>query len=276
VKGWFTKAIKGEAGLVLPLVLAMMALGSLVMVPLLNHAATTVNTGKLFEEKTKGIYAAGAGVEDALWKIKNDTPASLPYSYQLVDINGMTVDVVIDEIEAIAGEELGETGGHEDWFQIDKVVTYESGIYSYNMAMSNNGSGNIKIVKIMILFPPLADYVDGSTSGDITTEDPAVSGSPAAGITLVWENSAPLPAIEPAATKEHLFQLSGPPGIEGIEGHGIVEASRDDIGTVWDSDSQPYSITAQAKDDSGNGVAGIRAGVWGGIDMSISCWQIMP
>ena len=279
MKGWFTKAIKGEAGQVMPLVLAMMALGSLVMVPLLNHAATTINTGKLVEEKTKGIYAAGAGVEDALWKIKNDTPDSLPYSYQLTGINGMTVDVVIDEIEAIAGEELGETGVHEDWLVSITSISYnaETEIYDYTMSLTNNGSGNIKIVKIMIIFPPLIEYVEGSTSGDITTDDPTVVGDYYTGVTLIWEMpTGAYPTIPIGETSEHCFQLSGPPDIEGVEGNGILEAHRDDIGTVWINESQPYTIIAQAKDSAGKVVASIRAGVWGGIDMSISCWQIIP
>ena len=276
VRKWLSTAIKREDGIALPAVLAMMALGSLLIVPSINYVATTLQAGEMVQEKFKGMLAADAGVEDALWKIENDTPTSFPHSYQLTDINGMTVDIVIDEIDSLAGEEVGATGGHEDWLNTVRTVTYDAGIYSYTVNMTNNGSGNIKIVKILIDFPPEAEYVNGSTTGDITTDNPTINGSPTTGITLIWEMSAPYPSIAPAETKQHLFELSGPPGIEDIEGHGFIEAQRDDIGTVWDSDSRPYSIIAQAKNASAEVTATIRAGVWTGVETDISCWQLNP
>ena len=76
-------------------------------------------------------------------------------------------------------------------------------------------------------------------------------------------------------TVYHYFELSGLPGIEGIEGHGILETQREDIGTVWISDVRPYSVIAQAKDGSDT-VATIRAGVWTDILLDVSCWQVIP
>ncbi|MFC1995060.1 hypothetical protein ACFLVK_01475, partial [Chloroflexota bacterium] len=94
-------------------------------------------------------------------------------------------------------------------------------------------------------------------------------------ITLKWQ-MAPggYPTIPEGETSEHCFQLSGPPDIEGVEGYGVVEANRDDVGTVWDSESQPLTITAQAKDAAETVVATIKAGVWQGEQLVISCWQL--
>ena len=276
VKKWLSTAIKREDGIALPAVLAMMALGSLLIVPSMNYVATTLNAGEMVEEKFEGMLAADAGVEDALWKIENDTPTSFPHSYQLTDINGMTVDIIIDEIDSLAGEEVGATGGHEDWLDTVRIVTYDAGIYSYTVNMTNNGSGNIKIVKMLIDFPPEVEYVNGSTTGYITTDNPTINGSSTTGIALIWETLPPYPSISPGETKQHFFELSGPPGIEDIEGHGFLETQRDDIGTVWDSDSRPYSIIAQAKNASAEVTATIRAGVWTGSEIDISCWQLNP
>ncbi|MFC1942128.1 hypothetical protein ACFLWU_02805 [Chloroflexota bacterium] len=270
--------IKYQDGFALPSVLAVFAVGSLLIIPSINHVATNLNAGTMAQEEYMGILAADAGVEDALWKIKNDTPASFPYSYQITGVNGLSVDITIGEIESIAGEEVGETGGHEDWLVIEKLVTYDTGIYSYAISISNNGTGNIKIAKMLIDFPSGVEYVPGSTSSNITTPadaDPAVSGSSTTGITLVWENSTPLPTISSDETEYHYFELSGPPGIGGMEGHGFVEAQRDDIGTVWDSDSIPYSITAQAKNTAEEVMATIKAGVWTGTELEISSWQVV-
>ena len=276
VKRWLFPVVQSEDGAALLAVLAMFAVSSLLIVPSISYVATNLEAGEIVEEKLKGMLAADAGIEDALWEIANDTPTSFPHSYQLTDVNGMTVDIVIDEIDSISGEEVGDTGHHEDWLETAKSVTYDEGIYSYTINMTNNGSGNIKIVKILIDFPPEVEYVTGSTAGDITTDEPTINGSPNTGITLIWEMSPPLPTIAPEATKDHFFQLSGPPDIEGIEGHGFMEAQRDDIGTVWDSDSRPFTITAQAKNASATVIATIRVGVWTGSELSISCWQIDP
>ena len=279
VKEKFLNLIKQQDGIALPAVLALFAIGSLIIVPSINYVATNLKAGTIALEEFKGILAADAGVEDALWKIKNDTPASFPYSYQITDINGLSVDVTIDQTGTVAGEPVGNPGAHDDRLIVTENVTYDAGIYSYTLILTSNHNKPIKIDMILIDFPPNVDYVSGSTSSNVTkppdADPPTISGSPTTGITLVWINDEPQPAIPGWETEYHCFELSGPPGIEGIEGHGFVEAHSDDIGTVWVSEAIPYSITAQAKDASEAVVVTIRAGVWGGSDLDISCWQVI-
>lgn len=274
VEKWLSKVIRKEDGVALPSVLAMLAVGALLIVPSLNYVATNIKATEKVEESFEGMLAADAGVEDALWRIKNDMPASFPFSYQVTDINGMTVDVVIEEVTSIAGEEVNPPAGHVDWLGITKLVTYESGIYTYTMSIKNDGSGNFKIEKILIDFPPELEYEVGSTGGGITTDDPTTNGSPITGITLFWEMSVPLPVIPEGAADNHTFQLSGPPDVDGVEGHSFVQANRADISTVCDADSHPFWITAQAKDSGNTVVATIRAGVWQGDQLDISSWKI--
>jgi hypothetical protein len=277
VKEIFFNVIKRQDGVALPVVLAMFVVGSLLVVPSINYVVTNLKAGSAAGEEFKAILAADAGVEDALWKIKNDAPATLPYAYQITDINGLSVDITIDSIQYISGEEIGTSGGHEEWILSECSVVYDAGIYYYTMSLTNETTKNIKIVKILIDLPAGVDYVDDSTSSNVTdpldAEPTTISGTPGTGITLVWENTSP-PGIQ-SETKYHLFELSGPPGIEGVEGHGFVEALSQDVGTLWISDIVPYSITAEAKDGSEEVLATIRAGVWAGGGMEISCWQVM-
>ena len=279
IKKQVTDLIRKENGMVLPSVLIMFAIGGLMVVPSVSYIATSLNAGTMAKTEFQGILVADAGIEDALWKIENETPATFPYSYELTNINACSVDVTIDEIDTLAGEEITATGHHAEWFVIDELVTYDAGIYSYSLSATNNGSGNIKIVKILIDLPSGVEYVPSSTSSNITqpaNTDPVVSGSSSTGITLIWENSIPRPVIATGDTEYHYFELNGPPGIPDMEGHGFIEAQRDDIGTVWNSDSIPYTITAQAKDASNNVIATIRAGVWTGSGLDITCWQVYP
>lgn len=275
MKKWLSVLKLGESGQAMLAVLALMVLGGFLVIPALNFASTSLKTTNMFEKKLDGLYAADAGVEDALWKLKYATPDDLPYSYQLANVNGMSVDVTIARLTTIAGEEIDQSGGHVNWLASTVSVTYDVNHYNYTLSVTNNGSGNIYIEKILLDFPPGVEYVDDSTVSEIIAGDPGtISGSSATGITLVWTGTSD--RISPDETKEHSFELSGPPGIQDIEGHGLLEATRADIGTSWISGIIPYSITAQAKDASNKVVATIRAGVWGAIDPDISCWQVNP
>lgn len=253
-----------------------MALGGLLIVPSLNYVSTSLKSGTMFEENVKGLYAAEAGVEDALWKLLNDVPPSLPWHYQITGVNGMTVDVVIDLVGSLFDEETGPIGDHSDWLLMTKTANYDAGIYDYTLAMTNSGVGNMKVELILIDFPSSLEYVTNSTGGDITTDNPEVGGNPTTGITLVWDIPVPHPTIEEGGTGYHTFQLSGPPDVPGVEGHGFVRTTRADVGTVWDGDSHPYKITAEAKDAGNTVVATIRAGVWMSSQSCVSCWDINP
>jgi len=275
MKKWLSKIVRREEGVTLLLVLVMMTVGSVLVVPTLNYVATSVQTGEVFEEKLEALYAAEAGVEDALWQMINDLPPSFPYSYELTDINGMTVDVVINKVTTIAGVEIGDFGVHAEWLIIDKVITYDAGIYSYTVTITNNGDGNIKVEKILIDFPPGLEYVPGSTSSDFYNDDPTVVGDATTGITIYWQFD-PYPTVPVDEERMHAFQLSGPPDVSGVEGHFCIEARRQDEGTIWDTDSMPFTVTAQAKDSTGAVIATIRTGFWEGGMTSITCWQVNP
>ena len=276
VKKWLSQIKRGEAGQVLPAVLAMTALGSMLIVPTLNYVSTSIKTGEMVEEELKGLYAAEAGTEDAIWKMANDPPGSFPYSYQLTDINGMTVSIVINEVTTVSGKDIGATGTHDENLLVEKAVTYADGTYYYTLTMTNNGIGNVKIEMILVDFPPGVDYVEGSTGGDLYNGDPVVVGDSDIGITLYWELIPPYPTIPEGTFKVHTFELSGEEGIEGVEGHACVRASRQDVGTVWDVESKPYSIVSEAKDASETVIASVKAGLWEGIILDINCWQVNP
>ncbi len=273
---WLSNLKKGEEGVTLLVVLVMMTVGSVLIIPTLNFISTSVQTGEVFEEKLEGLYAAEAGVEDALWKMVNDKPSSFPHSYELTDINGMTVSVVIDTVSEIAGQDIGAGGVHDEFLTITKSAVYSDGIYDYTLTVTNDGVGNVSVEMILIDFPPGLDYVWDSTDGDLYKDNPLVIGDSNTGITLYWEFIPPYPTIPEGATRVHTFQLSSLTEISGAEGHGSVKATRQDVGTVWDSDSHPFSITAQARDDTDTVVSTIRTGFWEAGIISVTCWQVNP
>lgn len=280
---WLSRIRSGEAGVALPVVLILLALGGLIIIPSLNYVSTSLKAGEGDEKRMEGLYAADAGVEDALWRISSNATGSLPYSYQLTSINGMSVDVTIDEVYAIAGEPVNPPAGHVDWMEVTRSANYTAGIYYYTMYITNKGQSNIKIERIFADFPPDLGYEAWSTSGNLTTSDPTVSGNPTYGISLIWEFSSPYPNIEKGPdpgngeynTSVHTFQLSGPEGVAGVEGHSFIQARRGDVSTVADVDSHPFLITVEVKDADETVVAAIKAGVYEGDgQLEVSLWQI--
>ncbi|HUT68922.1 MAG TPA: hypothetical protein VMW86_10310 [Dehalococcoidales bacterium] len=271
IKEKFVNLIKGQDGIALPSVLAMFAVGSLLIVPSINYVATNLNTGSIIKEEFRGIVAADTGVEDALWNIKNDSP-NFQEPYTLTDINGLSVDINIDTVDTIWGE-IVDSGHHSEWISTTANLTYNAGIYDYTLAVSNNGSGNIRVLKILIDFPPNLDYEPYSTDSEILDFEPEKMGASESGIALVWEGASSM--INPDETVYHRFQLNGPEGMEDEEGIGVIKTQRDDIGTVWIGDVQPYSITAEAKDGTET-VITIRAGVLQYYSLlEINSWQII-
>jgi hypothetical protein len=111
----FTKLIKihrQEKGEIILITLAFMILGFLLIVPMVSYMGTGLKSGMFFDEKSEALYAADAGVEDAMWKIKYGHLASLDnpsaydeynfstsWQYQLPEQkNGKDVDVTIQNL----------------------------------------------------------------------------------------------------------------------------------------------------------------------------------
>ena len=95
------KSIRDEKGQALILVLILMLVGGLIIAPLLGFMSTGLMAGQVFEKKTDELYAANAGVEDALWHliygglvVAEGTPVTLtPFT-----MNDKTVNVTIENI----------------------------------------------------------------------------------------------------------------------------------------------------------------------------------
>ena len=99
------KLLREQSGQALPLALAMLALGSLIVVPLLNLTETTLRSGMRDESRMYEHYAANAGIMDGIRKIITDDPniptygANWSHSYSIPDTNDRAVNVIISTID---------------------------------------------------------------------------------------------------------------------------------------------------------------------------------
>ena len=101
MKTVLSKLRRDETGQAFILVLILLIVGGLIITPLLGFMSTGLIAGQLNEERMAELYAADAGIEDALWRIKTKA-AGLPQAegedpmeYFIADVNGKDVDPVI-------------------------------------------------------------------------------------------------------------------------------------------------------------------------------------
>lgn len=118
--------MRDEKGNVFILILILLIVGGLILTPLLGLMSTGLVSGMVYERKTSELYAADAGVEDAIWRIThNQTGSSRCYPAEGDDpwfINGKIVRVCIDR-----GEDLDPTCHTEYRYQILSNATSSDG-----------------------------------------------------------------------------------------------------------------------------------------------------
>ena len=64
--------MNGEKGLVLPLVLVALAIGTLVITPFIGHASSSLIGSRIYGQAISEQYSCDAGAEWALWRLKEN------------------------------------------------------------------------------------------------------------------------------------------------------------------------------------------------------------
>jgi Tfp pilus assembly protein PilX len=109
MKAIVKRLARDEKGAALVLVLILLLISGLIIGPLLSYMGTGLITGQVYEMRTDELYAADAGVEDAVWKIQNKdgylpcSPSSPSRNYTITDVNGKSVAVDITSEYAVDG-----------------------------------------------------------------------------------------------------------------------------------------------------------------------------
>ena len=64
------RMLRKEAGQALPMALILLFLGAAVIIPTLYFTTTNLKATEVVDQKTRDIYAADAGIDDGLWKVR--------------------------------------------------------------------------------------------------------------------------------------------------------------------------------------------------------------
>jgi len=224
------KLARDEKGYALILVLILLLVGSLIIAPLLAFMSTGLKTGMVYERKTEELYAADAGIEDAIWKLmNNEVPETMPYS---LTVNGKNVAVTIPfqrdttiallkKMGALDPQGQGDykkSAPMSEWMLVYDPIptapdpndydTYEITI-NYTPDKPNQKSRITRlgcwIFGLKIDDDTPATVVGGELAG-VTYEHPI--GSPA----LTFDNFAPKPTFESRVYYGTVFQWEWAPG----------------------------------------------------------------
>ena len=274
--------LSSEKGQALPVVLGLLVFGGLVIVPSLNYATTSLNASQILREGINGVYAADAGVEDALWSLGNGVS---PATQLFENINNMPVTMQTEEkgTYTLYLGELIQPSEHGEYLDIDGEMVWdgEAEAYKYTITVTwlpNPGTPVIHLTGVGARLPPGYSYQTGSAAlfaENLSTDEPDETVDEVGAYLLNWEFESPLPSVsegDPVQTQTFYITGEGPQA-----GHyAWVVASRTDIGAVGEITGTSYRITATASRPGGGGTtARIVADVMiGGGTTYILSWQI--
>jgi len=99
------RLVRGEKGYVLIAALLVLLVLGLISGPLLSYMVSGLRAGHVFETGAAELYAADAGVQDAVWRIPNLglCPSQNTEHYTISDVNGKSVDVTVTLTNNVTG-----------------------------------------------------------------------------------------------------------------------------------------------------------------------------
>ncbi len=278
------KFAAGEKGQALILVLVLLLIGGLMVSSILSYMSTGVRTGTVFQRKTGELYAADAGINDALWQVKSGRLEATVTGYDIYNyttewalkprwVNEQEVSITLKNIwiPDIDPASMGlGSEGLRDIIQSMKLVvagtatSLEPGEEGYKIKISFSpeaGEGDdLKIRSLGIWLPAGFSYVEGSSnlesdSGADYYSVPAVYPHDG-GQAVVWSFLPTLPFTDfpgnpdPAdfpMTSEITFTFT--PTHPGSHPDAVAWITTDGIASTplsWDADTKVYRIISRA------------------------------
>ena len=145
MKSVMNKLVRDEKGAALIVALILLLVGGLLAASLLGYMGSGLLVGKVYDTRTAELYAADAGVEDAMWKIQHPLEAGLPgcgtnwtHTYPEAGeppfvVNGKSVVVTIHHLGAgdytITSIATTDDGGGTAAITGTEIESYVSALY---------------------------------------------------------------------------------------------------------------------------------------------------
>ncbi len=281
MKNALNKSITDEKGQALTLALILLVIGALILTPLLNFVGSGLLAGQVFEGKAFELYAADAGIENALWQIRNDQLATLLHNYCMFDfttewtyalpqqINDEDAAITLRNIWIPKNIPVPSRTTARNIIEAGKLIvtgsvsesTFRIRI-SFTPAVGEEDA--LRIQTLGVWLPPGFGYVAGSSNLEAAPYAvvPVVSQH-AGGQAVVWtlggypfagDSGArppvpPFPRVTPGSsplTSDITFQFTGRPGRTPEAVAWITTSGVADIPFSWDADIRVHNVTSTA------------------------------
>ena len=184
IKRMIDRGFSAEQGQVLTLTIILLALGTLMIIPLLDYMSAGVKTtSQVYEKKTDELAAADAGITDAEWQITYDNITTFtnpvaysPYDYNTswtyslpeqvnakdtsVTINNVWIPKNINKPDKTLAETIIKTGKLMVTGSVSGASTYQIKITYFK----EGTDAPLEVQTIGVWLPPGFSYVDGSSN----------------------------------------------------------------------------------------------------------------
>jgi len=262
-----TRLITDENGGVIMLVMVLLVVGGLVLTPLLGLMTTGLLSGQVYESKAAELYAADAGVDDALWRIKSVGLTAYFNDYSEYDyvnswtypldenVNDKDVLVTIQNVWMPKDIPAPDADTAEQIIEEAKLVitgyVSDPGTSRYEVKISYDqscgGPGNATVQTIGVWLPAGFQYVMGSSDLEKATGKPyycTASVVPYKGNRAVLWTPVSTVALQSFA-KSFTFQYSAEPN--EVPGAAVSWIKIDAAPYfTWDADVHIYDISSTA------------------------------
>ena len=251
------------------LVLVLLVVGGLILAPLLGLMSTGLVAGQVYEKKTAELYAADAGIEDGLWKIKHGI--EIPTDGYNLTVNDKYVWVTINSTDT--AQFLLEMLGLEakkwvasDWVIIGEIP--EPGKVEISINWTGSGVGRLSDVGVWL--KGTYSYVGGQNiwSDDIRAQFPIHEFEQRAygdGTAFIWtwfKGSETNQQDWPVFDKDNLTRMLSfeftPSRIPQLS-IAFSMVGRQNVGLSYYGDLGLSTITATAVSDTGTATADITS-----------------
>jgi len=274
--------VRGQKGQALPIVLVLLVLGGLLIVPTLSYASTSLKSHQLTVTKTRGVYAADAGIENALRYLIDH--GSLPSPLPVITVNAMNVTITTEDRGnyTLAAGEMVFLRDHFDYLEVTGEMSetpIEDDTYNYTItvSMTEEATGEIKLKEVGVRLPLDYTYQTGSASyfeNNLSQGEPTTALDAAGAQMLTWGLESPYPTLKKGEveTRTQKFRVTGTGDHAGD--YAWVVAVRSDVGTVGEVSGASYEITATAKLGEDPKAIVVADVMNQGGDLYIVSWQI--
>ncbi len=283
MKRLLRRFLNGQKGQALLIVLGLLAIGGLTIAVSLNYATTNLKGSQILREDMRGIYAATAGVELALWSLGQGEE---PLTQLTENISGMAVTMSSDNVGTFTwyfGDliEAGPPQVHVEYVDVSGSITYLGGDdyeYTITVTWQPGAPNNIKLEEVGARLPVGYTYNASSAAlfpSNLSEDEPVETQDIHDAWMVNWELGPPAPNISEDETMTQIFYITGTGSTSGH--YAFVKGLPDSIGMLGEIKGTRFKITAKAnRPGDGSTTAEIVADVIIGDDgtINITSWLI--